>query len=101
MHLPTDSAPPLILLDGPCAECGAYVSPYWYDAGAEWFWLDEHGRAYAFDVHPGDLYARLGAMRERVLAGVERLAKEYDAKPKNLRVAIGASAGPCCTRSYG
>jgi copper oxidase (laccase) domain-containing protein len=31
-----------------------------------------------------------------VLAGVERLAMEFDAKPANLRVAIGASAGPCC-----
>src|SRR6185295_1902224 len=31
-----------------------------------------------------------------VHAGVERLAMEYDAKTANLRVAIGASAGPCC-----
>jgi copper oxidase (laccase) domain-containing protein len=31
-----------------------------------------------------------------VVVGVERLAKEYDAKPENLRIAIGASAGPCC-----
>jgi YfiH family protein len=37
-----------------------------------------------------------GTLATAVLAGVERLAKEYDAKPANLRVAIGASAGPCC-----
>jgi len=37
-----------------------------------------------------------GTLGTAVLAGVERLAKEYDAKPENLRVAIGASAGPCC-----
>ena len=37
-----------------------------------------------------------GTLATAVLAGVERLAMEYDAKPANLRVAIGASAGPCC-----
>jgi polyphenol oxidase len=37
-----------------------------------------------------------GTLGTAVLAGVERLAKEYDAKPENLRVAIGASAGACC-----
>jgi YfiH family protein len=37
-----------------------------------------------------------GTLAEAVIAGVERLAKEYDARPENLRVAIGASAGPCC-----
>jgi copper oxidase (laccase) domain-containing protein len=31
-----------------------------------------------------------------VIAGVERLAKEYDSKSVDLRVALGASAGPCC-----
>ena len=37
-----------------------------------------------------------GTLAGAVVVGVERLAKEYDAKPENLRVAIGASAGPCC-----
>ena len=37
-----------------------------------------------------------GTLATAVVAGIERLAKEYDAKPENLRVAIGASAGPCC-----
>ena len=37
-----------------------------------------------------------GTLASAVLAGVERLAMEYDAKPADLRVAIGASAGPCC-----
>jgi YfiH family protein len=37
-----------------------------------------------------------GTLATAVLAGVERLAKEYDTNPNNLRVAIGASAGPCC-----
>jgi copper oxidase (laccase) domain-containing protein len=27
---------------------------------------------------------------------VKRLANEYNVKPEDLRVAIGASAGPCC-----
>jgi YfiH family protein len=37
-----------------------------------------------------------GTLAGAVVVGVERLAKEYDAKPENLRIAIGASAGPCC-----
>jgi len=37
-----------------------------------------------------------GTLASAVLAGVDRLAKEYDANPAKLRVAIGASAGPCC-----
>jgi purine-nucleoside/S-methyl-5'-thioadenosine phosphorylase / adenosine deaminase len=37
-----------------------------------------------------------GTLASAAVAGVERLAKEYDARPENLRVAIGASAGPCC-----
>jgi purine-nucleoside/S-methyl-5'-thioadenosine phosphorylase / adenosine deaminase len=37
-----------------------------------------------------------GTLETAVIAGVERLANEYGARPKDLRVAIGASAGPCC-----
>jgi YfiH family protein len=37
-----------------------------------------------------------GTLAGAVVVGVERLAKEYDSKPEDLRVAIGASAGPCC-----
>jgi polyphenol oxidase len=37
-----------------------------------------------------------GTLGSAVLAGVDRLTKEYDARPENLRAAIGASAGPCC-----
>jgi len=37
-----------------------------------------------------------GTLAMAVIAGVERLAKDYDARPEDLRVAIGASAGPCC-----
>ena len=37
-----------------------------------------------------------GTLATAVIAGVDRLAKEYDARPEDLRVAIGASAGPCC-----
>jgi YfiH family protein len=37
-----------------------------------------------------------GTLATAVIAGVERLANEYDARPADLRVAIGASAGPCC-----
>ena len=37
-----------------------------------------------------------GTLATAVIAGVERLSKEYDARPEELRVAIGASAGPCC-----
>ena len=37
-----------------------------------------------------------GTLATAVIIGAERLAKEYDTKPEDLRVAIGASAGPCC-----
>lgn len=37
-----------------------------------------------------------GTLASAVVVGVERLAKEYDVRPENLRVAIGASAGSCC-----
>ncbi|HKG60972.1 MAG TPA: peptidoglycan editing factor PgeF [Pyrinomonadaceae bacterium] len=37
-----------------------------------------------------------GTLATAVIVGVERLAKEYDVRPEDLRVAIGASAGPCC-----
>jgi polyphenol oxidase len=37
-----------------------------------------------------------GTLAGAVVVGVERLAKEYDARPGDLRVAIGASAGSCC-----
>jgi len=37
-----------------------------------------------------------GTLATAVIAGVKRLVQEYNAKPENLRVAIGASAGPCC-----
>jgi len=37
-----------------------------------------------------------GTLATAVIAGVERLVKDYDARPEDLRVAIGASAGPCC-----
>lgn len=37
-----------------------------------------------------------GTLATAVVAGVNRLVQQYDAKPENLRVAIGASAGPCC-----
>lgn len=37
-----------------------------------------------------------GTLATAVVAAVERLAKEFDARPENLRAAIGASAGPCC-----
>src|SRR4051794_31462714 len=37
-----------------------------------------------------------GTLATAVIAGVERLAKEYDSRPQDLRVAIGAAAGPCC-----
>lgn len=37
-----------------------------------------------------------GTLAGAVIAGVDRLAKEYDVRSENLRVAIGASAGPCC-----
>ncbi len=37
-----------------------------------------------------------GTLASAVLAGVQRLNDEYGARPEDLRVAIGASAGPCC-----
>ena len=37
-----------------------------------------------------------GTLAGAVIAGVDRLKNEYDVKPGDLRVAIGASAGPCC-----
>ena len=37
-----------------------------------------------------------GTLATAAIAGVERLANEYDAKAENLRAAIGASAGACC-----
>ena len=37
-----------------------------------------------------------GTLATAVVAAVQRLKQEYDARPENLRVAIGASAGPCC-----
>ena len=37
-----------------------------------------------------------GTLATAVIVAVKRLATEYRAKPENLRVAIGASAGPCC-----
>jgi polyphenol oxidase len=37
-----------------------------------------------------------GTSATAVIAGVNRLVHEYGARAENLRVAIGASAGPCC-----
>lgn len=37
-----------------------------------------------------------GTLAEIGTITVKRLTAEYGAKPENLRVAIGASAGPCC-----
>lgn len=37
-----------------------------------------------------------GTLASAVIAGVDRMRDEYGAKPADLRVAIGASAGPCC-----
>ncbi len=37
-----------------------------------------------------------GTLASAVLAGVQRLNDEYGARPEDLCVAIGASAGPCC-----
>jgi len=37
-----------------------------------------------------------GTLATAVVAGMKRLQEEYNARPENLRVAIGASAGPCC-----
>lgn len=37
-----------------------------------------------------------GTLATAVLVGVQRMRDEYGAKPADLCVAIGASAGPCC-----
>ncbi|HZN01716.1 MAG TPA: peptidoglycan editing factor PgeF [Pyrinomonadaceae bacterium] len=37
-----------------------------------------------------------GTLATAVVIAVQRLKDEYSAKPENLCVAIGASAGPCC-----
>ena len=37
-----------------------------------------------------------GTLATAVIAAVDRLAREYDARPENLRAAVGASAGACC-----
>jgi YfiH family protein len=37
-----------------------------------------------------------GTLATAVVVAVDRLTKEYDGRPEDLRVAIGASAGPCC-----
>ena len=37
-----------------------------------------------------------GTLAEVGMVAVKRLAVEYNARPRDLRVAIGASAGPCC-----
>ena len=37
-----------------------------------------------------------GTLATAVVVGVQRLKDEYGVRPENLRVAIGASAGPCC-----
>ena len=37
-----------------------------------------------------------GSLEEIAKVAVERLASEYDAKPANILVAIGAAAGACC-----
>ena len=37
-----------------------------------------------------------GTLATAAVAAVRRLVQQYKAKPENLRVAIGAAAGPCC-----
>ena len=37
-----------------------------------------------------------GTLESAAVVGVKRLVDEYGARPENMRVAIGASAGPCC-----
>ena len=37
-----------------------------------------------------------GTLATAAIAGIKRLSQEYGAQPEELRVAIGASAGPCC-----
>jgi len=52
---------------------------------------DTRTRAFAA-VHAG----WRGTLETAAIAGVKRLSQEYGARPEDLRVAIGASAGPCC-----
>jgi YfiH family protein len=52
---------------------------------------DQRTRSFAA-VHAG----WRGTLESAAIAGVKRLTDEYGARPKDLRVAIGASAGPCC-----
>lgn len=64
---PPDVAPPHVLLAGPCARCGAQVAPEWeYDG---WVWADVDGRAWHWDVDPGEVYGWLAASSARILAG--------------------------------
>jgi len=37
-----------------------------------------------------------GTLAGAVIAGIQRLSQEYGARPEDLRVAVGPSAGPCC-----
>jgi YfiH family protein len=37
-----------------------------------------------------------GTLESAAVVGVKRLVDEYGARPEDMRVAIGASAGPCC-----
>lgn len=37
-----------------------------------------------------------GTLATAVVVAVDRLTRAYNARPENLRAAIGASAGPCC-----
>jgi len=37
-----------------------------------------------------------GTLAEAAIAGLKRLRDEYGGAPEDVRVAIGASAGPCC-----
>ena len=37
-----------------------------------------------------------GTLATAAIVGVKRLSEEYGSRPEDLRVAIGASAGPCC-----
>ena len=37
-----------------------------------------------------------GTLASAVVAGLKRLSDEYGTRPEDVRVAIGASAGPCC-----
>jgi YfiH family protein len=52
---------------------------------------DKRTRAFAA-VHAG----WRGTLATAVVVAVQRLKDEYGVRPENLRVAIGASAGPCC-----